>query len=201
MTCWTRHIICRNVLLLALLAFLLGCGIFEPREPEEPTQSGLNFIPPTDPEIVITNLQAAVDQKNIANYMSCFTDPQRQNHPFVFFPSAEGSAQYGAVLNNWSRLKEEEYFTNLIAQSPENAFSNLLLSLTSSVVTADSVVYEFDYSLTFQHADPGFPQTGRGRLQFTIGVDNSNFWTIHRWIDYKTTDDPTWSLFKGKFSN
>jgi hypothetical protein len=191
----------RSILFVPLLGLLNGCGIFEPREPEEPTQAGLNFIPPTDPDIVVTNLQAAIDQKNIVNYMSCFSDPQRQGRPFVFFPSAEGSAQYGAVLNNWTRLNEEEYFTNLISQSPENAFSNLLLSLTSSIVTADSVVYEFDYTLTFQHADPGFSQTGRGRLQFTIGVDNGNFWSIHRWIDYKTVDEPTWSLFKGKFSN
>jgi hypothetical protein len=189
------------LLFLGPAALIQGCGIFEPREPEEPTQSGLNFIPPTDPGIVITNLQAAVDQKNIANYMNCFTDPERQGGPFVFLPSAEGSAQYGPVLNEWTRSKEEGYFRNLIAQSPPDAFSNLLLNLTSSVVSADSVVYEFEYTFTFQHADPGFPQTAKGRLQFTIGVDNSNFWTIFRWIDYKTTDGPTWSLFKGKFSN
>jgi hypothetical protein len=195
-----------HILLAVLPAVLLqlgigSCGLFEPRDPEAPTESGLNFVPPTDPAIVISNLQAAVDQKNVANYVACFSNVARQGRPFIYIPSAEAVAQYGAVLADWDLAKEEAYFQNLIARSPTSAFSSLVLTLQSAIVSADSVLYEYDYIFSFSHNEQGFPQTARGRLQFTLSVDATTFWSIHRWIDFKSTEDATWSLFKGKFGN
>ena len=89
----------------------------------------------------------------------------------------------------------------MIARSSANAFVSLLLTQKSSEISTDSVVYNIDYVLTFEHSEEGFPKTARGNLQFTITRDPANFWAISRWADYKTTDDATWSLFKGKFSN
>jgi hypothetical protein len=170
----------------------LHCSLFEPREPEPPTQSSFDFRPPTVPTIVISNLQNAV---------SCFSDPMKTGRAFTFIPSAEASAQYPGLLANWTIADELSYFQNLIAKSPPNGFSSLTLTPKSSVVTADSVIYDFDYTLTFEHTEVGFPTTFRGTLQFSIGTDNSNFWSIYRWSDFKTTTDITWSLMKGKFSN
>jgi hypothetical protein len=189
--------------LIAILTLLvpLHCSLFEPREPEPPTQSSFDFRPPTVPTIVISNLQNAVAQKNSANYMSCFADPLKTGRAFTFIPSAEASAQYPGLLANWTIADELSYFQNLIAKAPPNGFSSLLLTPKSSVVTADSVIYDFDYTLTFEHTEAGFPTTSRGTLQFSIGTDNTNFWTIYRWSDFKTTTDITWSLVKGKFSN
>ena len=183
------------------LLCLPGCGLFEPRTPEDPTQQSLNLRPPTDPTIVIANLQSAIDQKNVANYMSCFPDPLKSSRQFIFTPSADASALYAGVLTAWNRDEEQAYFQNLIARSAPTAFSSLLLTLQSSTVTPDSVVYNYDYTFTFEHSDPGFPKSARGNLQFTLGTDNNNFWMIYRWIDIKTTNDATWSLFKGKFAN
>lgn len=182
-------------------ALLVSCGLFEPRTPEDPSQASLNFRPPTDPAIVIANLQSAIDQKNVANYASCFADPMKVGRPFLFAPSAEASAQYAGVFSSWSFTQEQSYFQNLVAKSSPTAFSNLLLTLKTSAVTADSVIYSYDYILTFEHNEIGFPKTARGNLQFTLVTDNSNFWTIYRWIDFKTGGDITWSMFKGKFSN
>jgi hypothetical protein len=182
-------------------AVLISCGIFEPRTPEDPSQASLNFRPPTDPVIVIANLQSAIDQKNVANYASCFADPMKVGRPFLFTPSAEASAQYAGVFSSWSFTQEQSYFQNLVAKSSPAAFSNLLLTLKTSAVTADSVIYSYDYILTFEHNEIGFPKTARGNLQFTLVTDNSNFWTIYRWNDFKTGGDITWSMFKGKFSN
>jgi hypothetical protein len=178
----------------------LQCSLFDTREAEDPTQSGLDYRPPTDPAIVIANLQAAIDQKSLANYTSCFADPSK-GKPFSFFASGEALAQYPSVLDNWSYAEEQAYFQNMMAKTPANAFSNLLLALRSSSVTADSVTMSYDYTLTIEHSDPSFPRTARGNLQFMLAADRGNFWAIYRWSDYKTTGDVTWSLFKGKFSN
>jgi len=187
--------------LFLLLFPFPGCGLFGPRDPEPPTQSGLNNRPPTEPSIVIANLQSAIDQKNIVNYAGCFADPSKGNPPFVFIPSADAGALYAGVLSTWSYNDEQAYFQNLIARSPAQAFSSLSLTLKTSTVSADSVVYSYDYVLVFEHTDPGFPRTARGALQFTLRVDNSNFWMIQRWVDFRTTADISWSHFKGNFSN
>lgn len=171
-----------------------GCSLFEPRDPQPPSQSGSSFVPPTSPDIVISNLQSSIAQKNAQNYIRCFSDP------FRFVPSTEAAAQYPGVLNSWTRSQEYDYMVNLISRAIPNGVSSLLLTQTASIVTADSVIYNYDYVFTFQHTEASFPPMARGNLQFAIGVDNSN-WSIYRWSDFKTTADISWSSFKGKFSN
>ncbi len=192
-----------HVLLVVFLAAALasGCGLFEPRDPEEPSQSSLNYRPPTDPDIVITNLQSAIEQKSVANYAACFADASRGASPFVFIPSADAAAIYGTTLGSWSLQEEQEYFQNIIARSNQQANATLALTLKTTTVSSDSVVSAYDYVLVFEHNDPGFPKTARGSLQFTLREDASNFWMIQRWMDFKTTGDISWSHFKGKFSN
>jgi hypothetical protein len=188
--------------LTALLLLLSpGCGLFEPRDPEPPSQSSLNYSPPTDPKVVISNLQSAIEQKNAANYISCFVDPAKSGQPFTFLPSADAQAQYGSSLLNWTWNDEQSYFLNLISRSNSNAFSSLALSLKSSSVYADSVIYSYEYAFTFKHSDASFPTEAKGVLWFTLRPDNSNFWAIHRWTDFSTQNAISWSHFKGRFSN
>jgi hypothetical protein len=187
--------------LLAGGVFLSGCSLFEPRDPEDPATSRLDFRPPTEPSIVIDNLQSAIDQKSVANYTACFPDAGAGGQTFVFVPSAEASAQYGLALSSWGTAQEQAYFQNLIARSASNAFANLQLVQKSQLVTADSVIYSYDYVFTFEHSEAGFPKTARGNLQFALAPDAGNRWSIYRWIDFKTGSDITWSMFKGKFSN
>lgn len=187
--------------LLVAGILLSGCGLFEPRTPEDPSTSRLDFLPPTEPTIVIDNLQNAIDQKNIANYAACFSDVATGGKTYVFIPSAEASAQYGLALASWGVAQEQAYFQNLIARSPTNAAAGLQLTQKSQLVTADSVIYSYDYVFTFEHSEAGFPKVAQGNLQFVLAPDAGNRWSIYRWIDFKTGNDLTWSMFKGKFSN
>jgi hypothetical protein len=195
------HLSVRILWLAIGLASQSGCGLFEPREPEEPSQSSLNFQPPTEPSIVIANLQSAIEEKNAANYTSCLSDEAKGQPAFVFIPSPDAAALYGSSLSEWTLSDEQAYFQNLIARSSSGAFSTLSLTSKGSTVSADSVVYSYDYTLVFEHNVTGFATTARGTLQFTLRVSQSNFWAIQRWVDFKTTDDVSWSSFKGKFSN
>jgi hypothetical protein len=189
------------LVLLLLAGTAGGCGLFEPRDPEEPSQSSLNNRPPTEPSIVIANLQSAIEQRNPTNYVACFSDVARGAQPFVFIPSADAAAAYGGTLAAWSLDEERSYFQNLVARSGQQAYASLTLNLKTTTVTSDSVVSAYDYVLVFEHNDTGFPKTARGSLQFTFREDASNFWAIQRWVDFKTTTDVAWSDFKGKFSN
>ncbi len=189
------------ILLISVSISPAACSLFETRSPEEPSQSGCDYRPPTAHGDVLINLQNAIAQKCVDTYSSCFADPSRTSRPYTFTPAAEASAQYPSVFTSWTFAEEQSYFRNLVARKRQNGFANLLLTPKDSVITADSVTYSFDYTLTFEHTETGFPSTARGNFQLTLGTDNNNFWVIYRWIDFKTTDDISWSSFKGKFSD
>ena len=178
-----------------------GCGLFEPRNPEAPTQSSETFLPPTDPLIVISNLQSAIEQKSVPNYVQCLADPQAGVHTFLFVPSSEGTALYASLFRNWTTTEEQAYFQNLTTRTTPASISKLDLTEKTRSLAADSALLEYDYTLTFENTASGFPSRASGNLQFALQRSSSNFWTIYRWTDFKTTNDITWSLFKGKFSN
>ncbi len=178
-----------------------GCGLFEPRSPEAPTQSSQTFLPATDPLIVITNLQSAIEQKSVPNYMACFADPLSGGRPFLFVPSSEGITQYSSLFRSWTPVEEQAYFQNLTTRTISTSASRLDLTEKTRSLAADSAFLEYDYTLTFENTVAGFPSRAGGNLQFSLQRSSSNIWTIYRWTDFKTTNDITWSLFKGKFSN
>lgn len=179
-----------------------GCNIFEPREAEPPSQSGFQYLPRTFAANVILNLQNSIAQQDVAGYTACITDSTRSQHAFRFIPSADAAETYASVLRNWTYQQEQAYFQNLVAKRKQpQSFSNLTMIPKDSIITGNDLrTYSYDYTLTFEHIEPGFTQTVRGSLQFTLVSDNSE-WTIQRWVDLKTTNDLTWSSLKGKFSN
>ena len=184
-----------------LAGYAGGCGLFEPRSPEAPTQSSQTFLPATDPLIVISNLQDAIEQKSVPNYMQCLADPLAGVHIFLFVPSSEGTAQYGSLFRTWSTAEEQAYFQNLTTRTTPASISKLDLTEKTRSLAADSALLEYDYTLTFENTAAGFPSRASGNIQFALQRSSSNIWTIYRWTDFKTTNDITWSLFKGKFSN
>lgn len=188
------------VLYVTMLA--ASCNIFELREAEPPSQSGFQYLPRTFPANVILNLQNSVGQQDVAGYVANFTDSTRSQYSFTFVPSGDAAEIYASVLRNWTLQQEQSYFQNLVAKRRQpQSFSNLTLVPKDSIISGnDSRTYSFDYTFTFEHVEPGFTQTARGTAHFTLVNDNSE-WTISRWVDLKTTNDLTWSSFKGKFSN
>ena len=188
-----------QLLLTIALLCAEGCALFEPREPEPPAQTSLDYTPATVPGIVISNLKNAVAQKNVENYIRNFSDPAVSGREFIFVPSADASSNYPNV-RDWTYADERGYFQNLVAK--EDGFSTLTLIPKDSLLSAAEASYNFDYVFTFQHTDAAtFPTTARGTLQFVLAPDGNNIWSIYQWSDFSTSPDITWSAFKGKFGN
>jgi len=192
-----KHIL--FVFFLVCAALHTGCGLFDPREPEPPAQGGLNYVPATVPSLVMSNLRSAIAQKNIDNYMRNLSDETVTGRPFVFTPSVEASSVYPNV-REWVFTDERDYFQNLVAKA--NGFSDLTLVPRDSVIGATLASYNYDYILVFQHTDAAtFPTMATGNLQVELAPDAGNIWTIHSWSDFSTSDEITWSAFKGRFGN
>jgi len=185
-----------------LLPFLLGaCGIFEPRDPEPPSQLSSSFVPPTDPALVFQNLTGAFRERNALNYSRCLSDSSMGAPLFQFEPDPQAFQQYAAVFAAWSRQAEQQSFEAMNAAVPSGSAMTLeLQSLTPQGLNADSAKYEIQYRLTIPHSRSSISTVALGRSLLVLTPDRSRNWAISRWVDLALApDDFTWSKMKGAF--
>jgi len=182
---------------IILMAFIWGCL----REVETPVDPRSTFIPPTAPQYVIANLQSAILEKNINNYLLCFVDTNFSTKKFTFLAEVSAISQY-PILKFWNFTNERYYITTLISATPSQSSSNLFLSNSNLTQTSDSAIYDADYILYFDHSRQNVPKIVRGKLRFIMAPDSRNLWSVHHWTDLKSLDtDTTWSILKANFLN
>jgi hypothetical protein len=189
-----------RILLLTGLLLLSGCGIFDTRDAEQPNQPRSNFVPPVRPEDVITNLQNALKDMNVENYISCFSDSSFADRQFRFAPSSTALSQFPIMAAGWGKREEQQYFLNLKNRISEDRQATLTLgeSLFGSP-QGDSIIFTASYSLNVPHDDPDIPKIFEGDMSLGMLRDSRSFWVIYFWRDSKTNDFRTWSELKGRF--
>lgn len=192
----TKH----STILFLVVAFISGCGIFETRQPQSPQQSQTDFVPPISPDIVIQNLVSAISDRNVNNYLSCLSDTSYGGRTFLLIPPADVYRQYQSIFLSWDKNSERAYFNNLTVQSSASAGSALILSSDNLTYQGDSAQYSANYTLIWPNKVPGYPQQSQGNLQFSLGIDRNQNWSIYRWIDSRIGDSLTWSEMKARFS-
>lgn len=193
-----------SALLLPLavaLTLFAGCDLFGTRDPEPPSGGSATFVPPTSPDIVLSNLENAISEKNTENYVRCLVDTLSSGQRFVFFPTAAAAGRYATTFSNWSLQSERAWFAALKAVAPEDAPSYLNLNGGFAVIAADSAVYEGGYELVVRHGVSNVSETVRGTLQFVLHTDRNSIWSITRWTDIPLDDETSWSEWKGRFAN
>ena len=185
---------------MVVLLLAGGCSLFEPREPEQPSQSGSNLPPPTTADIVVSNLQSSISSRNLVGYMGCFSNPATNpSRGLIFIPSPD----YIAQLQPWSYSREYTFMQDLISRARPNGLSSLILIPVSSLVSSDSVDYQYVYTFTFETTpENNFTSRAHGRVEFKVGLEDSRTrWSIYYWADSpENPGDTTWSAFKRKFS-
>lgn len=191
----------KSDILFFLFLLIAGCGLFETRDAEIPTQPRSDFIPPTTPQIVISNFTAAIFQKDINNYTNCLSDTNFSGKRFTFIPDVASQSAY-PIFSTWDKSKENSYYTNLVNQTPVSNSSSLFLSNMVSNITSDSAIIDSDYLLVYNHNRSNVAKQAKGKLRFVITHDSRNLWAIKTWTDFKVNDgDTTWSVIKANFSN
>jgi hypothetical protein len=179
---------------MVMLVVISGCDLFETRQPELPQQGQSGFTPPTSASIVVQNLTNAIAGMNVDNYLSCLSDSSFGGRTFSFVPSSDVIQQ---VFLNWDKNSEQTYFNNLIIQSPSSASPALTLSSQNfNSLSSDSVLFSANYTLLWPNKS--YLQQVQGSLQFYLGHDKNQNWSIYRWIDSKIGDNLTWSELKAQ---
>ncbi len=189
------------ILIFLLESLIAGCGLFDTRDVEPPSQIRSTFIQPTSPDIVLTNLIYAIAEKDLDNYMRCFVDSIYSVRRFSFIPDALSQSSYPVFLN-WNLNHERIYFSNLITGTPSDASSNLFPDNESFITYIDSAIIDMDYILVFNHTSTNVAKEVKGKLRFIMGTDSRSLWSIHTWYDFiDANNDTTWSVLKANFYN
>ncbi|MCB9232220.1 MAG: hypothetical protein H6581_11180 [Bacteroidia bacterium] len=177
-------------LLTALFFSLSGC--FNVRE-VEPPQTSSDWISPTDYSILLDNFERAVSQKNSQNYLRCLPA-----QGFKFKPSTSVLAQDNqSIFVNWSVIDEQTWLENVVADLGVVTGNSLEVKEVNLLeVTPDSVKFVGTYNLFMQHSDTSMTTRFLGQVEFVFKINGFNEWEIHRWTDYESHPDSSWSLLK-----
>jgi len=183
------------------VVWMLGCGLFDPRDPEDPISVRSTFTLPTDPATVLSNMTAALRELNSVNYLRCLSDTS-SGGTFQFGPTPAAAAVYG-VFAAWDRSSEEAWFLNARSRLPTGTSMSIVFSSpVSQGVQPDSVTLDVPYDLSVPHGQEGIPQRVVGRSLLTMILDRrTGTWSIRRWQDIAlSSSQPTWSDIKGGLS-
>lgn len=189
--------------LFALLFFLsFGCeNPFSTRDPEPPDQTSSNFIPPSTPEIVFLNLQIAIQEKNVENYIRSFVDTTRTNERFVFIPDQGVAATQPGTFTGWDLEDERQYLNQVFQSTPSDSIHRLTFDEENRNESSATATFTQNYTLIFDHArqSGNIPVTYRGQSKFWLVKDDTGNWAIYRWEDFSNDQDPSWSELKAFF--
>lgn len=185
-----------KIIYFILVLGLYACNPFATRKAEEPVEERSSREIPSDPEAVLRNLQNAISEKNVTNYMSCLTDSAQK---FRFIPEQSVKENNPGLFENWDLQKERNYINQLFTYLPADSVRKLSFEYISNTVFPDSVLVKRKYLLEVRHTlKDRVPQRVIGQADFWMFQDDG-YWYIYRWEDIRTTEQPSWSSIKAGF--
>ncbi|GAB4294941.1 MAG: hypothetical protein Kow0098_16860 [Ignavibacteriaceae bacterium] len=186
------------IIFILIISSIAGCDLFETREAEQPDAPRDDFQPAVTTDLLIQNLVNSLRDKNVTNYLACFSDSSFSNRSFRFSASSEALSQFPELAQNWSLENEEQYFLNMANKIKDDLPITLSLSNVVSSTQGDSVIYSAMYILNVPHSE-SFPVIYQGDLQFTMIRDSRTVYVISYWQDNKPDEGSSWSELKGHF--
>ena len=183
----------RSWISIGLLVLLGACDVFSPRTPEDPITQGGTFIQPDAPDVVVTNIQTAVEELNASSY-------RRSLHEsLAFTPTAIAQARNPSLWPGWGHAQENSYFTRLTEVARQATGHVLRLENISTEIGDRQYKMDAHYVLVVYHSRVGTPDTLQGRLIWEIMPDDNGLWSLRRWTDQELSGTASWSDLKAEF--
>lgn len=172
---------------------------FETRTPEPPKGQKSNWMPPTSANIVITNMEFAIRERNSLNYLRCLSDSLGTGKRFRFNADPLVSKNYPTLFSGWTKGNEETYINQLfVSYLPKDSTSQIQLVFQRENVFQDSTIFLYNYKLKLGHtfASDQCPRLVEGQAEFRLIRDELGEWSIYYWADYRIGKKETWSQIK-----
>jgi len=190
-------LIVKSLIVFIFVLFLfVSCDLFDPRESEYPSNSGVNWQDPTSPDIVIENMQSALNGSSVL-YMDCFDDS------FVFLADTSDINEYVTYnFSNWDKLVENDTVNQLFAIVPADSIisSEFLIDISNPDPASpqDSATIYRNYTITVPSANHPF---AAGIAEIKLIEDDEGFWSINEWADFRHEQSSfvTWAVMKAAY--
>jgi len=172
--------------LVAVLAAVPGCIIFEPRTPEPPTTgTQVTYLPQTSSANVWANLQISLNNSHAQGWQDNISQTQ-----FTYEPDSAADSQFPGVFAGWGVTQEANFINNFYnsgatveAKMKDDAFTPP--PDVGSQTVWEGVIY--DVKVT----DPvdGSVTEYRASAIITFSQE-ANFWYITGWRDQQGESNP-----------
>lgn len=180
------------------LFMILGCkSPFSTREAEPPKTPQSSWTPAHSPYQVLSNMQKAILERNVENYLRCLVDTSYSDKTFSFDPDPEVAANYPGIFVAWNKEKEMTVIQQVFSLVPTDSTSFLKFKEEiREIVASDSAVFARGYRLELHHMQSTLPMVYEGQVELWLVPDQRGEWATYRWIDNSVTGFPSWSLLK-----
>jgi hypothetical protein len=196
-----------KIIYILMIVSVTGCDLFSTRDPEIPDTGKSNYLPPTEPSIVIQNFEYSIKEKNLENYLKCFVNSNSDTKKiYAFYPTPDAVSSFGSLFENWTVENERRVFNSIISQLSEGSYPVLYWQNKQPMnENSDSAIFVADYYLKFDFNDTNLPGEFAGKITLTMIPQDNGLWLIKSWYDYNATKidsiKNTWSLLKAKLYN
>lgn len=193
-------------MILVCIGFFACTNPFSTRDPESPdlTNNVESFEDARDPEMLLSNFEKAIEEKNVPEYVNCFANPEL-GHTKQFRFEAEASL-IDYFINSWSIRDEENYFRKIVEEKRPNFPKLNFVTLDEPepqpinfAAPDDSMETSiFRYQLTISEVDTQKIYKGQMKLRVYQSRATDSNWYIYRWYDYAIENnfEETWSYLK-----
>lgn len=181
-------------MLLALL--LLSCGLFDPRDSDEP-----EIVDPWNSYVVnetqlLENLEYSYNYSgNSLKYKDILTSD------FLFVFATQDVNEHGTVAS-WNLYSEDDMLINLhktLGAEEKTVEITELLPLEDEDDIIDTTAMTLYRSYIIEVIDNDQISTYTGKLEIELILVDS-FWKIKIWKDFRTTSNQTWGKLKNEYS-
>lgn len=178
-----------------------SCSLFEPRTPEDPSNAGVVWLYPSSPDIVVENMQAALNGRS-ALYLDCFDES------FIFYADTSDINDYPTYdFSNWTLIDEGFTVTTAmyaVVPSDSTITAEFLIDMghPDPPAPADSVTIYREYSIAIPqtyHSGTATPAVGIAELHMV--EDSDGLWSIRAWHDVRHEEATwvTWAVAKAYY--
>ncbi len=191
---------CRIVYLVIVVLsglILSSCNVFSTRKAEDPNKRVDWNSFQTTPVKTLENLQYSYNyRENVYNYSSLFFED------FRFYFDSQDANDFN-IPSSWSKSAEIDMLLNTYQRIDSGSSMQLVLSTIpdqSDNIQANQAWLYRTYELTVRHSIENMPELFIGKFRLFLIKEQSGFWKIKEWNDYRTTSPYTWGRMKNAFS-
>ncbi len=161
-----------------MMTQIVGCGLFDTRDPDNPVGSQSPDDLALSPEEVLTQLETAFNLHDPNLYMAAISVDFRCSAEPTAFPDP-------SFFEDWSYTREDVFIRSLLAPAllPPDSSAKLSFEAIDEISFADSAIFRESYRLEIAPFDDELPRLYEGFADLIMKRQLDGGWRLVLWRD------------------